>query len=106
MPTSPVNLAAYALTDTAEGTILDAALTRVKALNLSQINQANQVIRKAPWLVDSLEFPCTIISPAPEQTPWSDGTNEMDSVTFAFMITLALANGRDITTTGMGLHFK
>lgn len=96
------NFAAKAMTDSNEGLILTAIHTRIVALALPQINAANVVIRSLPW--DSeLSPPYVIVSPAPEAAQWDQGTNEKDRIIFGSMVSIVVANTRDLSTTNMAI---
>jgi hypothetical protein len=94
------------LETSAEGLVLTKLRDRIEELNLEGIPGEQVVIRKLPWIQDDdlLPTPCVIVSPAPETTNWREGTNERDQTVFAFLITVVLANGRDVTTKGLALQ--
>ena len=93
------------LASSAEGLILEATRNRLRGLGLPGIQQERIVIQSLAWMPDPVEFPppYVIISPAPETTPWQEGTNERDVAYFAAVISVVLANARDLTR-GMGLQ--
>src|SRR5438046_3001878 len=96
----------FQLDESVEGRILGRTVERIKALQLPAISN-NVEIRKLPWLLgdnDTLKTPCIIVSPAPEDTNWQQGTNERNDMVFSTFISAILANGRDISTRGMGLQ--
>lgn len=94
------------LSTSVEGLVLEKTRDRIRALQLIAIDPDHVAIRKLPWLDDetTLPTPCVIISPAPETTDWRSGTNERDETVFAILITVVLANARDVTTKGMALQ--
>ena len=101
----------YSLEDTVYGTILVKAKERIVAASLPSIATGRVQIRKLAWPDapdttgdDALLPPCIIVSPRPEIVNWRDGTNERDDVVYAFMVSMVLANGRDLTTKGIGLQ--
>lgn len=100
----------YSLDNSTEGLLVQAVAARIQALNLPSIASDHVFIRKLAWLStdvnDKPDTPCVLIIPAPEVCDWTKGTNEKDEPVFAFFVITVLANGRDVTTKGMGLQFK
>lgn len=95
----------FPLADSTEGRILEAVKARLIGTELPSIDDERIVIKSFGWVPDESELPppYIIVSPAPEQTPWQDGTNETDVSLFAVVITVVLANARE-TTRGLGLQ--
>lgn len=98
----------YSLEHTVEGLILLRTVDRLKTVELAGIEKDRIAPCKVPWMADPQlpEPPCVLVSPAPEATPWDDGTNESDDVTFATFITIVLANQRNVNTKGLGIQLQ
>lgn len=98
----------YPLSNTVFGRVLEATQRRIKALNLKCIPKDNIQIRKLAWAAaeNDIKPPYLFISPRPEITDWTKGTNERDMPVYAVMLSAVLANSRDVTTKGMGLQFE
>lgn len=93
------------LSDTVEGRVLEAVKARLEATDLPGIPAERIVIQKLAWNPDEtlLPPPYILISPPPEGTTWQDGTNETDDTTFAAVISIVLANNRELVS-GMPLQ--
>lgn len=102
MPESDINWD-FPLEQSAEGTILLRTQERLRALKLVSMPDEKIVVRKMPWDTD-IEPPYIIVSPPPETTNWQEGTNEKDVTVFAVLVSIVLANARDVTIKGMGLQ--
>lgn len=93
------------LSDSVEGIVLQCVERRLKSLNLPGITPERVLVQSLAWMPnpDDVPPPYVIISPAPESTPWDDGTNERDEVVFGVIVSLVLANQRNMVR-GMGLQ--
>lgn len=96
------------LGDTVYGWLLLKTVDRLKSLNLPSIGNDKIELRKLAWATadDALKPPYVIVSPRPEITDWTKGTNERDDTIYAAMISIVLANARDVSTKYMGTQFK
>lgn len=101
MPTS-FDFTAKTMNDSNEGIILNAVQTRIASLSLSQINSNNIVVRSMPW-DQGLTPPYVIVSPMLDVPQWDGGTNEKDRETFGVMVSIVVANNRDLSTTKMAI---
>jgi len=97
----------HSLEETVFGRILLRTKERIQALGLISIEPDHIQVRKLAW-VDEVELapPYIIVSPRAEITNWPDGTNEQDETQYAVLISMVLANSRDLTTKGMGLQLS
>jgi hypothetical protein len=96
------NFAAKTMNDSNEGLILQAVHARLLVIALPQINAGNVVVRSLPWDTD-LQPPYVIVSPAPESAQWDQGTNEKDRIILGSMISIVVANDRNLSTTNMAI---
>lgn len=95
----------FPLANSTEGRILQAVQARLRTTDLPHIEDDRIVVQSFGWVPDenALPPPYIIVSPAPEQTPWQEGTNETDITLFAVVVTVVLANLRE-TSRGLGLQ--
>jgi hypothetical protein len=106
MPDPPVIPWDMPLADSCEGRLLQATLDRLKTCDLPGIDtNSNIIIQSLGWVPEEsqLKPPYIIVTPAPESTPWQDGTNESDDTTFAVFVTVVIANAKELTR-GLGLQ--
>lgn len=98
-----------ALTESAEGCVLLAVAARIKQLNLTGIAPEKVLIQSLAWMPDPNDTPppYVLVSPAPETTPWDEGTNERDDVVFGVVVSIVLANQRNVTRAlGLQLYWR
>lgn len=95
----------FPLSASVEGLILEAVAARVVGLGLPGVPYERVLIQSLAWMPnpDDVPPPYVIISPAPETTPWNEGANERDVVYFGIVITVVVANQRNVTQ-GLGLQ--
>lgn len=88
-----------------EGIVLRAVQNRIKNQPLTGIPSERVLVQSLAWMPDPnlVPPPYVIVSPAPETTPWNEGTNERDTVYFGIVVTVVLANQRNMEK-GMGLQ--
>ena len=95
----------FPLANSVEGRILEAVKARLGTTDLPGIPAAKIVVQAFGWVPDEavLPPPYIVVSPVPETTPWNDGTNERDDTLFGALISVVLANAREMTR-GLGLQ--
>lgn len=93
------------LSNSVEGLVLAAVQNRLRALALPGIPQERIIVQQLAWMPDPVQYPppYIVVSPAPETTPWNEGTNEKDVVVFGVVVSVVLANQRNMER-GMGLQ--
>lgn len=93
------------LSESVEGRILEAVRQRLLTVDLPGIGQEKFVVQNIQWQPDEVTLPppYVIVSPAPETTPWQEGANETDDTTFAVLVSVVVANTRELTR-GLGLQ--
>jgi hypothetical protein len=95
----------FPLAQSVEGRLLEAVANRLRSMGLEGIEDDRIEVRSLAWIADPEELPtpCVIVSPAPEGTPWQEGSNETDRANFAAFISVVLANSRNVQR-GLGLQ--
>lgn len=84
--------------------ILDAVLSRIQSLTLTDIETDSIVLRKRPWDRNLLK-PAIIVAPAPETRDHLGGSNLRDETGYGCLIAIWSISNQDLTTN-LDRHLK
>jgi len=90
----------FRVTDGAESIytqVLDAVVSRIQGLTLTDISTSSIVKRKRPWDRD-ITKPAIIVSPAPLNRDHKAGNNEFDETQYRCLVTIWSASNQDLTS--------
>lgn len=83
--------------DAAFKQILDAVLSRIKSLSLTDIADASIVLRKRPW-DRNITKPAIIVAPAPETRDHQGGSNLLDETGYGCLVAIWAVSNQDLTS--------